>query len=147
MKKNPRKPTRYIILTYPNRVLEWLCLRKLYSECLKDVLFVWKYHNDLTTVLYKPALVFRDFEFLQLLNPNISYLCQKSKRFARYLDPRTQDETSSFASAQVHIRTVDTNIIHHKGLRQAVAMGLNHVSLKPTSKLDVSVATTIDGFL
>jgi hypothetical protein len=26
-------------------------------------------------------------------------------------------------------------------------MGLNHVSLKPTSKLDVSVATTIDGFL
>jgi uncharacterized protein YuzB (UPF0349 family) len=110
------------------------------------VMIAWKYHNNLSMRLYRPALVFRDFAFLQLLDPTDECLCRKSKRLARYLDVRTSEETSSVADTQVHVRIVDTNIIHHKGLKQAVAMGLNHIPLKPTSKLDVSIAVAIDGF-
>jgi hypothetical protein len=158
LKSNPRKPVGFIILTYPSRAMEWLNLRTLFAECLshfsleqfvlhiEEVMIAWKYHNNMSMLLYRPALVFRDFAFLQLLDPTDECLCRKSKRLAKYLDVRTVEETSSFADAQVHVRTINTNIIHHKRLKQAVAMGLNHIPLKPTSKLDVSIAVAIDGF-
>jgi hypothetical protein len=158
IKNNLRKSKGFIILTYPCRALEWLNLRKLYAQCLEefgqgqlvsvldDIMFAWKYHTNLSMKFYRPAVVFRDFSFSQLLGDSNHCICQTSKRLAKFRDTRTLDETSSFAKPQIHVRTVDVNIVHHKGLRQALVMGLNHVPLKPTSNFAVSIATALDGF-
>jgi hypothetical protein len=158
LKDNLRKPTGFIILTYQCRALEWLNLRKLYGECLElfgegqyvplinDVMFAWKYLNSLSKVVYRPAVVFRDFAFLHLFDETKPCICLSAKCLSRYLDSRTLDEESAFARGQVHVRTVDMNIIHHKGLRQALAMGLNHIPIQPTSNFAVSIATALDGF-
>ena len=158
LKANLRKPTGFIILTYQCRALEWLNLRQLYAECLEmfgegqsvpliqNVMFAWKYLNSLSKVVYKPALVFRDFSFLHLLDETKTCLCLSAKRLHRFLDSKTKDEVSSFAREQVHVRTVDMNIVHHKGLREALAMGLNHIPVRPTSNFAVSIATALHGF-
>lgn len=158
LKANIRKPIGFIILTYQCRALEWLNLRQLYSECLElfgegqsvplinDIMFAWKYLNNLSKVIYKPAFVFRDFSFLHLFDETKPCICLSAKRLNRYLDSGTAAEVSTFAPGQVHVRTVDMNIIHHKKLREAVAMGLNHIPLRPTSNFAVSIATALHGF-
>jgi hypothetical protein len=154
---NQRKPLGFIILTYPSRALEWLNLRNLFTACLKEfhyehlvpaideLMFAWRYHSNLSTVFYKPAVVFKNFAFLQLLDPVQECICLKSKRLSSFVDSRTKSEQTSFALAQVHVRTVDIKIIHHKRLREALAMELNHIPNRPTD-IAVSVATALDGF-
>jgi hypothetical protein len=44
-----------------------------------------------------------------------------------------------------HLFTMDTRIIQHGELRQAISQGLNHIPLKPTS-LATCVATIMDAF-
>lgn len=158
MRCNKRKTIGYIILTYPCRSIEWLHLRKLFAEVLiqfdhahlvpliEEVMFAWKYHAPLSTVLYKPSLVFKKISFLELLDSSGTCECLSIKRFAHFLDPRTLLETSSFANPQVHVRTVDTGIIQHLQLRSAVAKGLNHVPPRPTSKLSACMATVMEAF-
>ena len=73
-------------------------------------------------------------------------LCFIKELCAKFLDPRTLDERSSFAPPVVHVRTVDVKIIHHKKLKDAVAMGLNHIPMKPTTSFAPSIAAILDGF-
>ena len=56
------------------------------------------------------------------------------------------EEISSVVPTAVHVRTMDMNIIHYKRLRQALAMGLNHIPMKPTSLFATTIATILDGF-
>ena len=106
-------------------------------EALKDeiqnVVFAWRYHKSISAVLYKPAVVFKKFSFVHLLDANETCLCNSAKRFQRYLDPRTSEEMSSYAPAMAHVRTMDVNIIQHPQLKKAVTQGLNHIPLRPTS--------------
>ena len=158
LKNNDKKPAGYIVLTYPCRALEWIHIRKTYAACLvefgfeqlcpvlNEILFAWRYHANMARRFYRPALVFKQFSFLQLLDENQQCMCGKSKRFARFLDSKTMEEISSVVPAAVHVRTVDMNIIHHKRLRQALAMGLNHIPMKPTSLFATTIATILDGF-
>ena len=54
-------------------------------------------------------------------------------------------ETSSFAHAGVHVRTMDLSIIQHHGLRDALIQGLNHIPLSPT-KIGETIAIILDAF-
>ena len=159
LKNNIRKPSGYIILTYLCRALEWSHLRKAYAACLEqfgyahlksildEVLFAWKYHNNMASLFYRPTLVFkRWFSFLHLLDETHTCICLSSKRMARFLDPSTLEEISSYAPPAVHVCTVDLNIIHHRSLRQALSMGMIHIPLKPTTSFTASIVTVLDGF-
>ena len=67
------------------------------------------------------------------------------KKLTKFLDPNTIKETSTFAPAAMHVRIADTNLIQHSELRNAVAMGLNHIPLKPTV-LSACVSTVLNAF-
>ena len=108
-------------------------------------MFVWRYHDSITTSLYKPSEVFKRFTFSQLLDSQADCACLKVKRFAKFLDDRTLQKCSSFDKPQVHVRTTDVNIIQHPDLRHAIGMGLNHIPLKPID-ISVSIATILDAF-
>ena len=158
LKNTVKKPVGYVILLYPSRAMEWIHLRQMYASCLAqfgceqmstlidDVLIAWRYHDNLTRTLYQPTRVFKQFSFLELLDEQHVCACVSSKRLAKFLDPRTIDERSSFARPTVHVRTVDVKIIHYKKLRDAVAMGLNHIPMKPTTSFAPCIATILDGF-
>jgi len=137
--------------------MEWLDLRSLFTACLSkfgleqlipnvaDVRFAWRYHRNLTAALYRPSEVFKKFSFAQLLDPCDDCACLKVQRFSKFLDSLTVNETSSYAKAQIHVRTMDVKIVQHTGLREAIGMGLNHIPLKPTD-IAVSIATALDAF-
>ena len=116
------------------------------SSMIDDVLIAWRYHHNLISTLYQPARVFKRFSILELLDAQHECACASSKRLAKFLDPQTLDEWSSFVPPAVHVRTVDVKIIHHKRLRDAVAMGLNHIPMKPTTSFAPYIATILDGF-
>ena len=157
-KYNARKPIGFIILTYPSRALEWISLRKLFADCLiyfgmehmvpciADVMFAWKYHDKLSSTFYKPSEVFKKISFLHLLDETDHCACLHAKRLYNFLDVKTVQETSRVAVAQMHVRLVDINLIQHRELRKALAMGLNHIPLKLTY-LAVTIATIMDAFL
>jgi hypothetical protein len=152
---NREKPIGYIVLTYECRALEWLNFRRLFEEMLstfnfetlKDeiqkVVFAWRYHPSISAVLYKPAIVFKKFSFLHLLDANEHCMCLLAKRFRNYLDHRTLLEQSSHATHAAHVRTTDVTIIQHPQLRKAVAQGLNHIPMKPTS-IRLCIDTAVD---
>lgn len=99
----------------------------------------------MTTEFYKPAFVFKNFSFVHLFDETNSCVCTSAKRLRRFLDPKTLQESSDFAPASIHVRSVDVDLIQHKTLRQAVSMGLNHIPLKPT-ELRVCISTILDAF-
>ena len=45
-----------------------------------------------------------------------------------------------------HVRTMDTNIIHHHGLREALALGLNHIPLRNTN-IQKPIQVVVDTFV
>ena len=45
-----------------------------------------------------------------------------------------------------HVRTMDTNIIHHLGLRKALALGLNHIPLRNTN-IQETIQMVVDTFM
>jgi hypothetical protein len=157
LSKNSNRQTTigYIVLTYECRALEWLNFRRLFEEMLSDfnfealkdeiqkVVFAWRYHKSISAVMYKPAIVFKKFSFLHLLDANETCICNSAKRFQRYLDPRTLEEQSSYATHAAHVRTMDVNIIQHPELRKAISQGLNHVPVKPTS-IRLCIDTALD---
>ena len=77
---NAKKRAGYIVLTYPCRTLEWIHLKKVYTECLiqfgceqltgilKDVVFAWRYHRNMASHVYRPSSVFKKFAFFDLLD-------------------------------------------------------------------------------
>jgi hypothetical protein len=111
-----------------------------------DITFAWSYKDNLSTVFYKPTAVFKKFSFVDLLNEDNPCICSTATKLRSFCDPLTINETSSFAHAGVHVRTMDLSIIQHKGLKDALSQGLNHIPLSPT-KLGEIVAVIMDAFL
>jgi hypothetical protein len=58
-------------------------------------------------------------------------MCAKSKRLAQFVDPGTMDD--NYHDPRTHVCTMNTRIIHHHGLREAITLGLNHIPLKNTN--------------
>jgi len=112
---------------------------------LKDIIFAWRYYDPISTSLYKPAYVFKKFSFLHLLDPKSQCLCNTARRLKEFLDPNTLLEKTKFAPACAHVRTMDTKIVQHPELRQAIANGLNHIPIRPTN-LGACIAVTLEAF-
>jgi hypothetical protein len=70
---------------------------------------------------------------MHLLDDIVLCTCNLATRLVKFCDPLTLSEESSFCKATLHVRTMDLHIIQHPGLRHALAQGLNHIPLKPTS--------------
>ena len=58
-------------------------------------------------------------------------ICNSSKIMIQFLDPDTMDNTSD--DPMMHVRTMDTKIIHNHGLKDAITLGLNHIPLRNTN--------------
>ena len=112
---------------------------------MNDVTFAWSYTDNLATVFYKPAWVFKSFSFTDLLDEKKSCVCSSAVRLKRFIDPLTLNESSSFSKPGLHVRSMDMNIIQHPGLRCALAQGLNHIPLRP-SKIAEAMAVIMDAF-
>lgn len=112
---------------------------------LHDIVFTWRYFDSISTVLYKPASIFKQFSFIHLLDVNATCLCNSAKRLKKFLDPLTISETSCCAPSILHVRTMDTNIIQHTELRKAVSKGMNHIPLRPTC-LGSCIALLLEAF-
>jgi hypothetical protein len=112
----------------------------------QDIMFAWRYLDNLSTVFYKPALVFKQFSHTNLQDQFQLCLCRRAKRFSRFLDPKTKEESSKYGPDDVYVRTMDISIVQHVELRKALSKGLNHVPLKPTN-ISVSLAVAFDAFL
>jgi len=81
--------------------MEWSNLRKIYTKCfirfdlellvssIEDVIFIWKYHDNLASVFYKPSKVFKKSAFIHLLDSNNVCMCLQAKRFGKFLDSQT----------------------------------------------------------
>ena len=129
---------------YCNRALEWLNMKRFFSEifmlfsipqvipALLNIMFAWSYHPNMSTYCYRPGMVFKDFEIQDGLNIEDMCICHTSKRFNKFLDIDTMGEDNGMKE-RVHVRTMDISIVQHKGLRQALTMGLNHIPLRPTA--------------
>jgi len=137
--------------------MEWVNMKQLFQEMLthfgflhlvplvQKMLFAWKYHDSIATLLYKPTFVFKNFAFADLLDSSIPCLCKTTKRLRRFLDPMTTQEATNLTAPDVHVRTVSCDLLQHTELRKAVTMGLNHVPLKPTA-IGICISTILDAF-
>jgi hypothetical protein len=142
---------------YGSRALEWVNVRKLFQELLvlfhfahlcpvvDDITIAWSYGDNLSSVVYRPSLVFKTFSFVDLLNKDQQCACRSARRLLNFCDPSTLNETSSFAKIQLHVRTTDLSLIQHNGLRNALAQGLNHIPVRPTNIAE-AVAIIMDAF-
>lgn len=153
------KKSKHIIrLKYGSRAIEWFNLRKLFLDILvffshshlspkmDEITFAWCYMDNLARTMYRPAEVFKKFSFVHLLDHDTHCACEKATRLKKFIDENTMNETSSFRHADVHVRTMDLNIIQHPLLKEALAQGLNHIPLRPTN-IGQAVAVACDAFI
>jgi len=112
---------------------------------MRDIVIAWRYLDPISSHLYQPTLVFKKFSFIHLMDENENCACQKATRLHIFLDKDTETECPKDTAATVHVKTMDTRIIQNAHLRQAVAYGLNHIPLKPTS-LAKCVATVLKAY-
>ena len=120
---NKRKSVGFIKLHYCSRALEWLNLRKIFQQILTffhfshlcsivdDITFAWSYTDNLATVFYKPVVVFKSFSFTDLLDEKMYCACRSTARLKRFLDPLTINESSLFSRNDLHVRSMDMEII------------------------------------
>lgn len=144
-------------LRYCNRALEWLNFRQIFHDLLvhfhfdqlcpilEDVVFAWSYIRNISTILYKPASVFKHFSFVHLFDDSIHCACTTATRFHKFIDPLTTNEVSDLAKSIPHVRTMDLSIIQHKGLCDIVAQGLNHIPPLPTN-IGHAIATVLEAY-
>lgn len=66
-----------------------------------------------------------------LINWSYDCHCTSSKRLAQFIDHDIIDDNSN--DPRAHVCTMDTKIIHHHGLREAITLGLNHIPLRTTN--------------
>ena len=116
-------------------------MKKLFSEVLThfsiphfiplllNIMFAWNFLPNVSRFCYKPALVFKEFMVDLHMNGSYDCICASSKRLRPFVDPETIDGNDP----RMHIRTMDTKIIHHHGLREAITLGLNHIPLSKTN--------------
>ena len=99
-----------------------------YVPALFNLMFAWTYHANMATYCYRPGKVFKNFD-VSTMKENLDMCIGKSsRRFHNFLDKNT----CSNGMDKGHVRTMDLNIILHKGLRHALKMGLNQIPLRPT---------------
>ena len=110
---------------------------------LLNIMFTWNFLPNVVKFCYRPALVFKDFSVKTHINDSYHCICNNSKRLMQFLDPDTMDNTNG--NSKMHVRTMDTKIIHNKGLREAVTLGLNHISLRNTNVRE-TVQVVMDTF-
>lgn len=124
-----------------------LCFLSFSHLCsaLSEIIFAWSYLANLSTAVYQPSKVFKKFTFLKFLQEGNECICTKAMRLKNFLDPLTHNENSSFCDNSVHVRTMDINLIQHKGLRSVLAMGLNHIPFHPTH-IGQAIAIICDAF-
>jgi hypothetical protein len=139
--------TGIIHVHYCSRVLEWVNVKRIFSEVfnhfsiphfvplLLNIMFAWNFSPNVSKFCYKPALVFKEFSVESLMSGSYDCICAKSKRLAQFVDLGTMDENNQ--DPRAHVRTMDTRIIHHHGLREAITLGLNHIPLKNTNIREV----------
>lgn len=90
---------------------------------LLNIMFAWKFLQNVSKFCYKHVEVFRDFSVELLINRSYDCQCTSSKRLAQFIDFDTIDDNSS--DLRAHVRTMDTKIIHRHGLREAITLCLN----------------------
>ena len=91
-------------------------------------------------------MVFKYFDVSTINDSMNNCICHTSKRFAKFLDNDTCKIDREGVGGKGHVRTMDLNIIQHKGLRHALKMGLNQIPLKPTIIHEV-IQVVFDAFL
>jgi hypothetical protein len=144
-----------IHVKYCSRALEWVNMKKLFSEVfthfsiphviliLLKLMFAWSFFPNVSRYCYKLATVFKEFDVSMLINGSYTCICNKAKRFHDFIDPETMDD--NVANPIAHVRTMDTHIIHHRGLREAIALGLNHIPLRNTN-IQEAIQVVMDTF-
>ena len=145
-----------IHVRYCSRALEWVNMKKLFSEVfvhfsiphvipiLLNLMFAWSFFPNVSRYCYKPATVFKEFKVAMLVNGSYMCICNKAKRFSEFIDPGTMD--NNVDTPMAHVRTMDTHIVRHHGLREAIALGLNHIPLRNT-KLQEAIQVVVDTFV
>ena len=136
--------TGIIHVFYCNRALEWINMKRFFSEififlsipqfvpALMNLMFAWTYHSNVSVYCYKPSMVFKNFEISMLKDNMDDCICQSSRRFAKFLDTDACGNVKEGLGCKGHVRTMDLNIVQHKGLRHAIKMGLNQIPFRPT---------------
>ena len=79
-----------------------------------------------------------------LINGSYACVCDKVKRFHTFIDPETVDDNVD--NPMAHVRIMDTHIIHHRGLREAIASGLNYIPSRHTN-IQEAIQVVVDTFL
>lgn len=92
---------------------------------LLKLMFALSFFPNVSMYCYKHATVFKEFNVSMLINGFYACVCDKAKRFHNFIDPETMDD--NMANPMTHVHTMDTHIIHHHGLREAIALELNHI--------------------
>ena len=115
------------------------------AHILDNITFAWSYHESLLAALYKPAMVFKQISFVDLLDESLQCACNHAQRLKGFCDPQTLHEVTSFSQPGLHVRTIDLRIIQHRHLRHAVAQGLNHIPVRPTDIAE-AVKTILNAF-
>ena len=148
--------SRIIHVKYCSRALEWVNMNKLFSKVftyfsiphiipiLLKLMFVWNFFPNVSRYYYKPATVFKDFSVLLFINGSYACIYNKAKKFHMFLDPDTIDH--NLINPMAHVRTMDTNIIHHHELRDTITLGLNHIPLRNTN-MQETIQVIMDIFL
>ena len=113
---------------------------------LLNLMFAWTYHPNVSVYCYKPSMVFKNFDVSMLKDNLDNCICHSSRRFARFLDKEAYDMNRGEVGNKGHVRTMDLNIVQHKGLRHAIKMGLNQIPLRPTLIFE-AIQVVFDAFL
>ena len=144
--------TGIVHVNYCSRALEWVNMKQLFFEVftqfsiphlipfLLNIMFAWNFLPNVSRFCYRPALVFKDFDVSAHMIGAYECICNSSKRLIQFLDPETIDDTNG--DPRMHVRTMDTTIIHHYGLREVVTLGLNHIPLRNTNIREIVQVVT-----
>ena len=147
--------TGIVNVNYCSRALEWVNMKMLFTDVftqlsiphmiplMLNIMFAWSFMPNVSKFCYRPALVFKEFNVGSLLNGSYQCVCNNSKRLVQFLDPDTIDDTNE--NPKMHVRTMDTRIIHHHGLRNAITLGLNHIPLRNTN-IREAIQVIVDAF-
>ena len=77
-------------------------------------------------------MVFKYFDVFTLKDNMDRCICQSWRRVGKFLDKDTCDNAREGLESKGHVRTMNLNIIQHKGLRHALKMDLNQIPLRST---------------
>jgi hypothetical protein len=150
--------TGFIHVFYCSRALEWINMKKFFSEifmllsipqfipALLNIMFAWTYHPNVSVFCYKPSMVFKRFDVSELNMMEDNCICNSSRRFNKFIDKETSTNNQEGKENNGHVRTMDLSIIQHKGLRHALKMGLNQIPLRPTL-IHETIQVVFDTFL